>query len=73
MPSSYKEAILTPLLKKPDLNAEDLKNYESISNLSYVSKLIEKVVAKEITNYVSTNYLEGKCFYDEVQDGNSSW
>ena len=58
MPSSYKEAILTPLLKKPDLNAEDLKNYESISNLSYVSKLIEKVVAKQITNYVSTNNLD---------------
>ena len=55
MPSSYKDAILTPILKKPDLNTEDLKNYRPISNLSYVSKLIEKVVAKQITNYVSTN------------------
>ena len=58
MPSSYKEAILTPILKKPDLNTEDLKNYRPISSLSYVSKLIEKVVAKQITNYVSTNDLE---------------
>lgn len=58
MPSSYKEAILTPILKKPDLNTEDLKNYRPISNLSYVSKLIEKVVAKQITNYVSTNTLD---------------
>lgn len=58
MPSSSKEAILTPILKKPDLNTEDLKNYRPISNLSYVSKLIEKVVAKQITNYVSTNNLD---------------
>ena len=58
MPSSYKEVILTPILKKPDLNTEDLKNYRPISNLSYVSKLIEKVVAKQITNYVSTNNLD---------------
>ena len=58
MPCSYKEAIFTPILKKPDLNTEDLKNYRPISNLSYVSKLIEKVVAKQITNYVSTNNLE---------------
>ena len=58
MPSSYKEAILTPILKTPDLNTEDLKNYRPISNLSYVSKLIEKVAAKQITNYVSTNNLD---------------
>lgn len=58
MPSSYKEAILTPILKKPDLNTEDQKNYRPISNLSYVSKLIEKIVAKQITNYVSTNNLD---------------
>ena len=57
MPSSYKEAILTPILKKPDLNTEDLKNSRPISHLSYVSKLIEKVVAKQITNYVSINNL----------------
>ena len=58
MPSSYKEAILTPILKKPDLNTEDLKTYRPISNLSCVSKLIKKVVAKQITNYVSTNNLD---------------
>ena len=58
MPSSYKETILTPILKKPDLNTEDLRTYRPISNLSCVSKLIKKVVAKQITNYVSTNNLD---------------
>ena len=58
MPSSYKEAIITPILKKPDLNTEDLKTYRPISYLSCVSKLIKKVVAKQITNKVSTNNLD---------------
>ena len=58
MPSSYKEVILTPILKRPDLKTEYLKTYRPISNLSCVSKLIKKVVAKQITNYVSTNNLD---------------
>ena len=58
MPTAYKEAILTPILKKTNLDTEQLKNYRPISNLSYVSKLIEKVVAKQITSYMSTNWLD---------------
>ena len=58
MPSSYKEAVLTPILKKPDMDPESLKNYRPVSNLPYVSKLIEKVVSKQITSYVHTNNLE---------------
>lgn len=46
------------MLKKPDLNTKELKNYRPISNLSYISKLIEKVVAKQITEYLSTNNLD---------------
>ena len=34
----------------------DLKNYHSMSNLSFISKLIEKVVASEISSFLkSTN------------------
>ena len=58
MPSCFKEAILTPILKKSDLDKENLKNYRPISNLSYVSKLIEKVVARQMTNYFSSNNLD---------------
>ena len=49
---------MTPILKKPDLDTEDLKNYRPISNLSYMSKLIEKVVARQMTNYISSNNLD---------------
>ena len=36
-----KEAILTPLQNKSGLDLEFLKNYHLISNLSFVSKIIE--------------------------------
>ena len=58
MPSSYKEAVLTSILKKPNMDPEVLKNYRPVSNIPYVSKLIEKIVAKQLTSYVPTNNLE---------------
>ena len=59
MPSSYNEAVLTPILKKPNMDSEVLKNYRPVYDLPYVSKLIEKVVAKQLTSFVHTNNLEG--------------
>ena len=44
-PSCMKSAIVKPLLKKFTLNPEMFKNYRPVSNLSYVSKVIEKVIA----------------------------
>jgi len=37
IPSSHKHAVVTPLLKKPGLDAEELKNYPPVSNLTFVS------------------------------------
>ena len=37
-----------PLLKKPSLDQNDLKNYQPVSNLSFMSKLLEKVVASQL-------------------------
>ncbi len=45
MPSQLKNAILSPLLKKISLDIEILKNFRPVSNLAFISKLIEKVVA----------------------------
>ena len=42
----FKMAYVTPLQKKPSLDRNILKNYRPVSNLSFISKLIEKVVAK---------------------------
>ena len=39
-----KRAVIYPGLKKPSLNPDDLANYRPISNLSFVSKLLERAV-----------------------------
>ena len=44
-----KHAIVRPLLKKQSLNKDILSNYCTISNLSHLAKVIEKVVARKIT------------------------
>jgi len=46
LPASQKHAILTPLLKKPYLDAGDLKNYRPVSNLAFMSKVAERIVAE---------------------------
>ena len=58
MPSKMKQAIVTALLKKPTLNSDELKNYRPVSNLSFVSKLTEKVVAARLIAHLKRNNLQ---------------
>ena len=58
MPAPFKEAVLTPILKKSSLDKEVLKNYRPISNLAYISKLIEKVVDLQITDHIQKYNLD---------------
>ena len=44
--------MVTPLLKKPNLNKNCKSNYRPVSNLNYISKILEKVVAKQIKNHI---------------------
>ena len=39
------------------MDAEDLKSYRPISNLAYMSKLIERMVYRQITTYLEANHL----------------
>ena len=52
-PSCFKTAHVTPLLKKAGLDKNILKNYRPVSNLSYISKLIEKAVARQINEHIA--------------------
>jgi len=56
-PSSQQHAIVTPALKKLQLNPTTPSNYRPISNLSFVSKLLERVMAKQLTAYLESNNL----------------
>jgi len=42
-PSSLKQGRVTPLLKKPGLDQSDMASYRPISNLSMMSKILEKL------------------------------
>lgn len=56
-PSLLKQAVIRPSLKKPGLDSDDLKNFRPISNLTFLSKIIEKCVHNQLTNYVESNGL----------------
>ena len=56
-PSSFKQAIVHPLLKKPSLPDDDLTNFCLISNLNFISKILEKVVASRIQSHLLSNSL----------------
>jgi len=57
-PSSEKSALVRPLLKKPSLDKNDLKNYRPVSNLTYLSKLIERAILNQLSPHLNKN----KCF-----------
>ena len=57
LPSSQKHAVVTPLPKKPRLDADELKNYRPVSNLSFVSKLTEWAVSSQLVSYLSEHGL----------------
>ena len=48
---SFKTVLVKPLLKKPGLDLWD-RNYRPVSNLGYISKLLEHVVAAQLVNHI---------------------
>ena len=56
MPLPFQSAILIPLLKKPGLELMK-SNFRHVSNLAYVSKLIESAVASQLVEHLTRNRL----------------
>ena len=54
-PSTFKTALIRPLLKKSSLDQEILKNYRPVSNLPFLSKLLERIVLSRILPFLQTN------------------
>jgi len=48
VPTSYKSAYITPLLKKANFDQADAKSYRPIANLSVLSKLLERLVTRQL-------------------------
>ena len=57
VPDNLKRSSVMPRIKKPSLDAEQMKNYRPVSNLPYVAKLLEKVVVKQLDEHLLENDL----------------
>ena len=57
VPSTFKYALVKPLIKKASLDPENMKNFRPISNLPFLSKVLEKVILKRLSDYMSENNL----------------
>ena len=56
-PSVCKSALVKPLLKKVSLDPDDLKNYRPVSNLSFLSKVLERIVLSQLNEHLNHNNL----------------
>jgi hypothetical protein len=56
VPDVFKNAIVRPLLKKPHLD-KIASNYRPVSNLCFVSKVIEQVVNLQLSEHLAKNSL----------------
>uniref|UniRef100_A0A803SN06 Reverse transcriptase domain-containing protein n=1 Tax=Anolis carolinensis TaxID=28377 RepID=A0A803SN06_ANOCA len=58
-PASLKLAVIKPLLKKPSLDPTQLENFRPISNLPFLGKVMERVVAAQLQAFlVDTDFLD---------------
>ena len=54
-PSHFKSALVPPLLKESTLDKDSLTNYRPVSNLSFLSKVLEKVVAIRLNSHIHSS------------------
>ena len=58
VPNNLKCAALDPRLKKDSLSTDEFSSFRPISNLKFVSKCIEKVVATQLDQHITSNNLD---------------
>ncbi len=56
-PQDLKSAVMRPHIKKASLDQDLLKNYRPVSNLPFLSKLIERIVADQLIEHLEKNML----------------
>ncbi|KAK3569878.1 hypothetical protein QTP86_006753 [Hemibagrus guttatus] len=57
VPTVFKKARVIPILKKPTLDPSDISNYRRVSLLSFLSKILERVVCNQLSDYLMQNNL----------------
>ena len=60
VPHSMKYSYIIPIFKKTTLDQSNLSSYRPISQLSSISKTLERVVSTQLINYITSNYIVDK-------------
>ena len=61
-PKALKHAVITPILKNPKLDPELYNNFRPVSSLPFLSKVSEKAIHDQLTEYLQRN-----CLYSRFQ------
>ena len=56
-PSIFKESQINPLIKSPALDPDNLQSYRPVSNLTFVSKVLESAVSTQLINHFNKHKL----------------
>ena len=56
-PAGFKKAFITPTVKKPGMDTTDVSSYRPISNLPVLSKLLERLVVRQLMDYLQSTDL----------------
>ena len=59
-PSKYKDTIVKPLIKQSTIDKELHGNYRPLSNLCFISKVIERSVLNQLVEHLEGNHLFGE-------------
>ena len=57
VPLRMKSAYITPILKKAGMDSADPRSYRPISNLTVLSKVLERLVSQQLVSYLKDNNL----------------
>ena len=53
-PSTFKHALVKPLLKKHNLAQDELSSYRPISNLNFISKVLERIIYARVSSHLES-------------------
>lgn len=59
-PDQLKKALITPIIKDKSKNSEDFQNYRPVSNLKFLSKLLEKAIYDQLNQYIVERQMYSK-------------
>ena len=71
LPKPWKHALISPLLKKAGLDEAAPANFRPVSNLPFLSKLLERVVHGQLAGYLNSHKLLSE-FQSAYRHGHST-